>query len=70
MEEHTILFCPKCFQICESTTHEHDHEVILCEVGKVGDARRKPIYDSRGRLMTRAPRWFLESIGWVKRDQK
>ncbi len=69
MKEHTIIFCPTCFQICESLIHEHDHELILCDVGEVGDVRRKPIYDRQGRLMTRAPRWFLESVGWVKEEK-
>jgi hypothetical protein len=68
MNEETILFCPRCFQICESPTHEHDHETIRCEIGKIGDVRRKPIYDRNGRLLTRAPRWFLESIGWIEAE--
>ncbi|MGD2156311.1 MAG: hypothetical protein PVG32_05520 [Anaerolineales bacterium] len=42
--------------------------MIECDAGEFDDERRKPPIDKRGYLVTRAPRWYLEAVGWVRPD--
>ncbi|MDX1437813.1 MAG: hypothetical protein R3335_13450 [Anaerolineales bacterium] len=43
--------------------------MIICNPGEPTDDRRKPLRGSGGILLTRAPRWYLEAIGVVVRNQ-
>ncbi|MCL4559959.1 MAG: hypothetical protein M1281_05005 [Chloroflexi bacterium] len=61
-----IYVCPQCFCISETPGRCHDREMLCCAVGKPGDRRRRPVMDGRGRIWSRAPRWFLEASGWVQ----
>jgi hypothetical protein len=63
-----ILFylCPTCFDVSEKSIICHDHRMIRCDVDTLDDRRRSPIIDTSGRVYTRAPRWFLEAVGWKK----
>lgn len=63
MNNQTLYICPMCFQTCESQKMCHEHLMICCEPGEWGDARRRPVMDSQGRLRSAAPRWFLEATG-------
>jgi len=65
-DEVVFYICPKCFKICEQPDEEHKHNLIQCRPLKLTEAQRKPLYDENGKLLTRAPRWFLEEIGVLK----
>ena len=70
MENEKILYiCPVCFQTCESETECHAHKMIECNLGHFGDERRKPVIDNFGNMVSRAPRWYLEAVGWISVGQ-
>jgi hypothetical protein len=57
-----FYFCPKCFRVCETESECHQHLMVMCETGHPGDDQRKPVRDSYGRLVSRAPLWYLEAL--------
>ena len=61
-QEQVIYICPICFRVCESEAKCHEHLMVICETGQPGDERRKPITDRFGKLVSRAPRWYLEAV--------
>ena len=63
-----FYICPICFQVCETEMECHQHQMVACRTGDVGDARRKPVLDIHGRLVSRAPRWYMEAVGWIKEE--
>jgi hypothetical protein len=65
-EEHFYI-CPICFRVCENDIECHAHQLLECRVGGYEDDRRKPVKNRFGKLVSRAPRWYLEAQGWVKK---
>jgi hypothetical protein len=69
-----FYICPTCFRVCETEQecHEHqmafDHQMVACNPGSLGDERRKPVNNRYGQYASRAPRWFLEALGWIVED--
>jgi hypothetical protein len=67
-----FYICPTCFQVClsEQERDEHqvtfEHQMVACNPGGPGDARRKPVKNPYGQYVSRAPRWFLEALGWIE----
>lgn len=61
-----FYLCPTCFEATQDEEQGHRHGMLLCDPGPPGDERRKPLADESGRLKTRAPRWFLEAVGWLR----
>lgn len=64
MSEETIYICAICFATRESEGYCHDHRMVKCMVGELGDERRKPAMEGPI-IKSRAPRWFLEAVGWL-----
>ncbi len=68
MSEQAVFYlCPKCFQVSEVPDDTHPHEMKRYNADKLTDEQRKPLFDAQGKLVTEAPRWFLESIGWIEK---
>ena len=65
-----FYICPVCFNACEDLEECHQHLMIRCEPGAPDHERRRPVMDATGRIQTRAPRWFLEAVGWVPPERK
>lgn len=66
MKSSALFFiCPICFEVCDSCRDCHGHTMICCDAIEAGDERRKPVFGVGGRLISRAPRWFLEAVGWI-----
>ena len=66
MSEGKFLYiCPECFQVCDTEQECHSHQMIECYTGSQGDPIRRPLTDSKGNLVSRAPRWYLEARGWI-----
>lgn len=63
--ETDFYICPTCFQVCETEKECHQHIMIACHPGEVGGERRKPVLNKQGIMVSRAPRWYLEAIGWL-----
>ena len=59
-----FYICPTCFNTAEITRECHGKPMIYCGSLQPGDERLKPLYDKEGNLKSRAPRWFLESLGY------
>jgi hypothetical protein len=64
--EIVIYMCPVCFQVCDSEQECHAHKMVACIPGKPGDNRRKPVKDRFGKMVSRAPLWYLEAVGTVQ----
>ena len=62
-----FYICPVCFRVCDTKIECHAHQLLECQVGDLKDDRRKPITNHFGKLVSRAPRWYLEAQGWVKK---
>jgi hypothetical protein len=69
VSDELFFICPVCFAACESGRDCHDHAMVCCQVMAPDDARRRPIQDASGRLLSRAPRWFLEAVGWLPAER-
>jgi hypothetical protein len=65
-----FYMCPVCFQVCDSDKECHAHRMVSCRPGPPGDARRKPVEDRFGKLVSRAPRWYLEAVGTIQGPQQ
>lgn len=66
MNTHYMFYlCPTCFESRETEDTAHMHVMLCCDPGLPADERRRPLIDTVGRLHTRAPRWFLETVGWI-----
>jgi hypothetical protein len=63
----TVFYiCPKCFRVCETEEQCHEHKLMLeCDTGDLDNERRKPVRDQFGHYVSRAPRWYLEAVGWI-----
>lgn len=65
--EQQFYICPTCFRVCETKVVCHEHLMVECDPGQPGDERRKPVADRFGHLVSRAPRWYLEALGWLRK---
>lgn len=68
-KEQGVYICPVCFKVCDTEQECHAHRMVACDVGEFGDERRKPIPNRFGKYVSRAPRWYLEAVGWIKKNQ-
>jgi hypothetical protein len=66
----TVFYmCPKCFRVCETQEQCHEHNLMVeCVTGTPGDEKRRPVRDQFGHYVSRAPRWYLEAVGWIHSD--
>jgi hypothetical protein len=63
--ESVFYICPTCFTVCESNPETHRHPMVRCDAGRPGDERRRPVTGSDGRILSRAPYWFMEAVGRI-----
>ena len=70
METNPIFYlCPKCFETFEAQPANHRHAVLRIDTAQLDLESRKPLMDSRGNLLSSAPRWFLEATGMIARGR-
>ncbi|MDQ4077629.1 MAG: hypothetical protein M3220_15455 [Chloroflexota bacterium] len=62
----TFYLCPTCFEVTESHAETHQHTMIEVKATAISDQRRQPVTDESGRVLSRAPQWFLEAIGTLR----
>ena len=68
VEKQVFCICPKCFSVSDSREECEaceEGEMVQCNVLELSKEQRKPLFDDQGRLLTRAPRWFLEETGVI-----
>jgi hypothetical protein len=70
MAESGFYLCSVCFLTSEYRLECHGHWMILCDALEANDERRKPEMTARGRLKSRAPRWFTEALREHRPDQR
>lgn len=54
-------FCPICFAVSRHEDLCHEHEMVAVLLHPADDQQRRPLSDGEGRLLSHAPRWFLEA---------
>ena len=64
-----FYLCPKCFETFETSPENHRHAVLRIDTAHLDVESRKPLMDSRGNLLSSAPRWFLEATGMIARGR-
>ncbi len=57
-----VYLCRHCFAASEAAGDcaGCGHAMVRCDAGEPGSERSRPLYDAEGRLLTHAPRWWLE----------
>jgi hypothetical protein len=58
-EERIIYMCEVCLRCSEEPGTHHGRPMIRCDAGCPGDECTKPLESVDGRLLTRAPRWWI-----------
>jgi hypothetical protein len=59
--EHAVFFmCAVCFRVSLELDVCHGRSMLYCDAGCWGDECRKPPMAANGRILTRAPRWWLQ----------
>ncbi len=48
----------------------HPHSSVKCDAGVPGDERSMPLFDAQGRILTRAPKWWVEACFKAKGKRK
>jgi hypothetical protein len=60
-EKHQIFYmCGVCFRASSEAKLCHGRPMLYCDTGCWGDQCRMPLMATNGRLLTRAPRWWLQ----------
>ncbi len=59
-EEHRIIYvCEACLHCSKEPGTHHSRPMVQCDAGCPGDECSKPVESADGRLLTRAPRWWI-----------
>ncbi len=56
-----VYICRVCHRVGQRPPECHPGNAVECDAGTPGDERSKPLFDERGRLVTRAPKWWVEA---------
>lgn len=66
MEPKEIFYmCPVCFEVSKEPRRHHGREMVSCCAGEPGSYLRKPMTDENGQMVSRAPVWYMEAMGWI-----
>ncbi len=57
----TIYVCRECHRVDQRPLTCHPDALVQCDAGAPGDERSQPLFDARGNLVTRAPKWWVEA---------
>ena len=66
-QEGEFYICPTCFRVSLRVEECHGAVMVCCNVPDQLDERRRPDVDAKGRMRSRAPRWFKDAVA-RKRD--
>ena len=55
-----VYVCPKCLRMSWELEECHGQPMYECDAGVPGDKRSQPIMTTNGRLVTHAPRWWVD----------
>lgn len=57
-----FYLCPKCFELREGDAETHPHGMMRFDASQWTEEERRPLFDEYGKLLTRAPAWFLHAL--------
>ncbi len=57
----TVYICRTCHRVDQRPMTCHPGQSIKCDTGAFGDERSRPLFDEQGRLVTRAPKWWVDA---------
>ncbi|MBI2935717.1 MAG: hypothetical protein HYY31_02750 [Chloroflexi bacterium] len=61
-EPAVIYICRYCFNVAEVAGRCHDLPMVRCQPPPPGDELSKPLVTPDGRILTRAPQWWLQAL--------
>ncbi len=64
-----VYICQVCHRTGERPLTCHARASRKCDAGMPGDERSKPLFDERGNLVTRAPKWWVDACFKRKRSK-
>jgi hypothetical protein len=56
----SVYICRVCHLVGLKPLNCHPGNSVVCDAGEPGDERSKPLFDRQGRLVTRAPKWWVD----------
>jgi hypothetical protein len=56
-----IYICRICHRVDQRPMTCHPGQSVTCDAGSFGDERSRPLFDKNGRLVTRAPKWWVDA---------
>lgn len=56
-----VYVCRVCHLVGWRPLTCHPGQSVQCNAGAPGDERSKPLFDAEGRLVTRAPKWWVDA---------
>ncbi|MCL4489325.1 MAG: hypothetical protein M1570_14535 [Chloroflexi bacterium] len=61
MPSRKIYICRVCHSVDQRPTTCHPGKSVQCDIGDFGDERSRPLFDKKGNLVTRAPKWWVDA---------
>ncbi len=61
-----IYICRVCHRVGQRALTCHPRASVKCNAGAPGDERSMPLFDAQGRIVTRAPKWWVEACFKLK----
>ncbi len=65
-----VYICRTCHRVGQRPLTCHPRSSVKCDAGAPGDERSMPLFDVRGRLVTRAPKWWVEACFGQKKETR
>ncbi len=59
--DRSVYICRVCHLVGLKPLSCHPGRSVACDAGAPGDERSKPLFDRQGRLVTRAPKWWVDA---------
>ncbi len=56
-----VYICRTCHRVGQRVMTCHPGKSVKCDTGNPGDERSMPLFDTHGHIMTRAPKWWVDS---------
>lgn len=57
----TVYICRVCHLVGRRPLTCHPGKSVQCDAGEPGDDKSKPLFDRKGKLVTRAPKWWVDA---------
>ena len=65
-----VYICRVCHLVGRRELTCHPGKSVQCDAGEPGDERSKPLFDVKGNLVTRAPKWWVDTCFQEKKRSR